>query len=166
MVAGVITGIRTQMTQRGKMLIVLLDDGTGQIEMTVFNEVFDANRHMFREDELLIAQGNARHDTFTGGVRFTAETVMDLTTARIRHARALKLSLNGNSSTAMLRELLTPHLAASAGAAGLPVCIQYASASAVCEAVLGQAWQVVPSDDTLAALRAALSPECVSTLYE
>ena len=166
MVAGVITGIRTQMTQRGKMLIVLLDDGTGQIEMTVFNELFDANRHMFREDELLIAQGNARHDTFTGGVRFTAETVMDLTTARIRHARALKLSLNGNSSTAMLRELLTPHLAQSAGGAGLPVCIQYASASAVCEAVLGQAWQVVPSDDTLAALRAALSPECVSTLYE
>ncbi|MGN5479030.1 hypothetical protein ACTMU2_24990 [Cupriavidus basilensis] len=45
------------------MIIVQLDDGTGVVEMTVFNELFDANRHMFREDELLIAteQCTPRH---------------------------------------------------------------------------------------------------------
>ena len=108
-IAGVITGIRTQMTQRGKMLIVLVDDGTAQIEMTVFNELFDANRHMFKEDELLIATGNARHDTFTGGVRFTAESVLDTVAARGRFAEAVALSFNGNASLQRLRELLTPH---------------------------------------------------------
>jgi DNA polymerase-3 subunit alpha len=110
-IAGVITGIRTQMTQRGKLIIVLLDDGTAQIEMTVFNELYDANRHMFREDELLIAQGNARHDTFTGGVRFTADSVQDLVAARARYADAVCLGFNGNASTERLRELLTPYLA-------------------------------------------------------
>lgn len=165
-IAGVISGIRTQMTQRGKMLIVTLDDGTGLVEMTVFNELFDANRHMFREDELLIATGNARHDTFTGGVRFTAESVMDLVAARLKFASAVRLAMNGNSSTGMLRELLTPHLARASGGQGLPVRIHYQSAAASCEAMLGPDWKVVPSDEALTALRLALSPDSVSTLYE
>jgi len=166
MVAGVIMGIRTQMTQRGKMLIVTIDDGTAVIEMTVFNEVFDANRHVFREDELLVAQGNARHDTFTGGVRFTAETVMDLTAARMRFAQALQLTFPSDASTGLLRELLAPRVAQGDGPDGLPVRIRYAARTASCEAVLGAAWRVVPSEENLAALRAALSAERVSTLYD
>ena len=166
MVAGVIMGIRTQMTQRGKMLIVTIDDGTAVIEMTVFNEVFDANRHVFREDELLVAQGNARHDTFTGGVRFTAETVMDLTAARMRFAQALQLAFPADASTGLLRELLSPRVAQGDGPDGLPVRIRYAARTASCEAVLGAAWRVVPSEENLAALRAALSAERVSTLYD
>ena len=164
-IAGVITGIRTQMTQRGKMLIVLVDDGTAQIEMTVFNELFDANRHMFKEDELLIATGNARHDTFTGGVRFTAESVLDLVAARGRFAEAVALSFNGNASLQRLRELLTPHLAGEAGGPGLPVRVSYAAASAQCEAILGRQWAVTPSDEALASFREALSSENVSMVY-
>ncbi|WP_230625969.1 hypothetical protein [Cupriavidus necator] len=134
--------------------------------MTVFNELFDANRNMFREDELLIATGNARHDTFTGGVRFTAESVMDLVAARTRFASAVRLAMNGNSSTGMLRELLTPHLARASGVQGLPVRIHYQAAAASCEAMLGPDWKVVPSDEALTALRLALSPDSVSTVYE
>ena len=65
-VAGVIVGLRTQMTQRGKMLIVMLDDGSASeaTEVTVFNEVYEANRALFKEDEVLIVQGSARHDMF------------------------------------------------------------------------------------------------------
>ncbi|SDD29925.1 DNA polymerase III, alpha subunit [Cupriavidus sp. YR651] len=163
-VAGVITGIRTQMTQRGKMLIVQLDDGTGQIEMTVFNELFDANRHMFREDELLIAQGNARHDTFTGGVRFTAESVMDLVAARAKYADAVCLGFNGNASTERLRELLTPYLANTARAPGLPVRISYVSKTAQCETMLSDQWQITPSDDALASFRIALG-DSVRMIY-
>ena len=50
LIAGVIASLRTQMTQRGKMLIALLDDGTGQCEVTVFNEtVRSATRHCSRK---------------------------------------------------------------------------------------------------------------------
>ncbi len=110
------------MTQRGKMIIVQLDDGTGVVEMTVFNELFDANRHMFREDELLIATGNARHDTFTGGVRFTAESVMDLAKARSAYASALSIALAPEDSVMeRLRTVLTQYRAKprDAGPAGL-----------------------------------------------
>jgi DNA polymerase-3 subunit alpha len=109
MVAGIITGLRTQMTQRGKMLIALLDDGTGQCEITIFNEQFDANKALFKEDELLVVRGQARYDSFSGGLRFTADTVMDLERARRQFAEALTLSVNGNANAARLREVLQPY---------------------------------------------------------
>jgi DNA polymerase-3 subunit alpha len=113
LIAGVIASLRTQMTQRGKMLIALLDDGTGQCEVTVFNETFEAHKQLFKEDELLVVQGQARNDAFTGGIRFTVDTVMDLGRARCRYAEAVKVQMNGNADALALRRVLEAH---SAGA--------------------------------------------------
>ncbi|GAB2911992.1 DNA polymerase III subunit alpha [Paraburkholderia jirisanensis] len=106
LVAGVISSLRTQMTQRGKMLIALLDDGTGQCEVTIFNEQFEANKQLFKEDELLVVQGQARNDAFTGGIRFTVDTPMDLGRARSRYAQAVKVQMNGNADAHALRRVL------------------------------------------------------------
>ncbi|CAG9165149.1 DNA polymerase III subunit alpha [Cupriavidus laharis] len=167
-IAGVIAGVRTQMTQRGKMIIVQLDDGTGVVEMTVFNEVFDANRHLFREDELLIATGNARHDTFTGGVRFTAESVMDLPMARSAYASALSIALAPEDSTIeRLRTVLTQYRAKprDAGPAGLGLLVHYRNTSAACDIHLGQNWRVEPDEALLGELRQWLGNDAVELMY-
>ncbi|MBO2978410.1 DNA polymerase III subunit alpha [Burkholderia pseudomallei] len=187
-VAGVIASLRTQMTQRGKMVIALLDDGTGQCEVTVFNEQFDANRALFKEDELLIVQGQARNDAFTGGIRFTAESVMDLERARSRYAQAVRMTMNGNADAAALRRVLEAHVAkpdetppAAAPAPrggrdggrraqaaipnGLAVRIAYSNARAQGEMRLGDAWRVKPSDALLADLRAAFGGSVVEIVY-
>ncbi|WP_206955808.1 DNA polymerase III subunit alpha [Trinickia acidisoli] len=111
LVAGIIASLRTQMTQRGKMLIALVDDGTGQCEVTVFNEQYEANKALFKEDELLVVQGQARNDAFTGGIRFTVDTVMDLERARSRYAQAVKVRMNGNADAAVLKRVLEAHCA-------------------------------------------------------
>lgn len=174
LVTGIITGLRTQMTQRGKMLVALLDDGTGQIEVTVFNELFDANRHLFKEDDLLIVQGNARHDSFTGGLRFTADSVMDLGRARARYARALRVSFNGNADAQRLRAVLQPHCtmyrmgaqdSAAGESAGLPVYVHYQRNDAECESKLGDDWRVQAGDELLVELRGWLTPERVEVVY-
>ncbi|NYH22044.1 DNA polymerase III subunit alpha [Paraburkholderia bryophila] len=120
LVAGVIASMRTQMTQRGKMLIALLDDGTGQCEVTVFNETFEAHKQLFKEDELLVVQGQARNDAFTGGIRFTVETVMDLGRARCRYAEAVKVEMNGNADALALRRVLEAHSAGKDEPAAAP----------------------------------------------
>ncbi|CAB3748771.1 DNA polymerase III subunit alpha [Paraburkholderia solisilvae] len=119
-IAGVISSLRTQMTQRGKMLIALLDDGTGQCEVTIFNEQFEANKTFFKEDELLVVQGQARNDAFTGGIRFTVDTPMDLGRARSRYAQAVKVQVNGNADAQALRRVLEAHTAAADAASGAP----------------------------------------------
>lgn len=181
-IAGVLISLRTQMTGRGKMLIALLDDGSAQLEVTVFNEVFDANRALFKEDELLIVRGQARDDSFTGGLRFNAEAVMDLEAARSRYARQLTLKLNGNGDAARLAALLgkyryTPPAVpaepveargarqASAPVTGLGVTICYRGPRAESEIMLGDAWRVMPGDALLSELRAAYSAEAVEISY-
>ncbi|NTX31586.1 DNA polymerase III subunit alpha [Burkholderia pyrrocinia] len=191
LVAGIIASLRTQMTQRGKMLIALLDDGSGQCEITIFNEQFEANKALFKEDELLIVQGQARNDAFTGGLRFTADTVMDLERARSRYAQAVRLTMNGNADAAALRRVLEPHVSKDDPAAapaveapaprgggrdggrrpqaplpnGLAVQIHYSNARAQGEMRLGDAWRVKPSDMLLAELRAAFDGSVVEITY-
>ncbi|MEY3790452.1 MAG: polymerase subunit alpha, partial [Pseudomonadota bacterium] len=108
LMAGIISGVRTQMTQRGRMLIVTLDDNTAQVEVTVYSEIYEANRSLFREDEFLAVQGKVAEDRFSGGLRITADRVMDIATARANFVKALRLSMNGQADAAKLRELITP----------------------------------------------------------
>ena len=70
-VAGVVTSVRITQGRRGRMAVVQLDDGTGRVEATVFNELFEANRSLLKEDTLLIVEGRAQHDEFTGGIRIS-----------------------------------------------------------------------------------------------
>ena len=60
LMAGTIASVRTQMTRRGKMASIMLDDRSAQIEIAVFNELFDANRQLLKEDALLIVAGKAQ----------------------------------------------------------------------------------------------------------
>src|SRR5690606_12344795 len=51
--AGMLVEVRTQMTRRGKMVFAVLDDGTAQLEVSVFNELYELHRAKLREDQLL-----------------------------------------------------------------------------------------------------------------
>jgi DNA polymerase-3 subunit alpha len=152
--------MRVQMTRRGRMAFVTLDDGTAQIELSVFNEVFEANRGWLKEDTLIVANGKVSEDSFTGGLRVLADALYDLTTARNVYARRLKLACNGASNARRLHEVLGPFRAGPC-----PVTIDYANGSAQGEIELGESWRVTLHEQLLATLRDWLRPENVQILY-
>lgn len=80
MLAGLVVGVRTKMTARGKMALVQLDDGSSSLEVTVYNETFEAERSKIREDEILIIEGKVQKDDFAGEgkVRVVAEHLLTL----------------------------------------------------------------------------------------
>ncbi len=166
-VTGIICGLRTQMTRRGRMLILLLDDSTAQVEVTVFNEMYEAHRQKLREDELVVIQGGVRNDEFSGGLRVTADRILDIATARCQYARALRLSMNGASDAIKLRELLAPYRVSPAEGAnpGCPVQIRYRNGDAECEVMLGNDWRVNPGDDLTSSLTDWLAPGNVEFTY-
>jgi DNA polymerase-3 subunit alpha len=173
-VAGIVASCRTTMTRRGKMLIVTLDDGSGQLEVTVYNTLFEAHRTRLREDELVVLTGVVRNDEFSGGMRMVADAVFDLATARGRYARGLKLSMNGASDASRLRQLLGPHRAArdastDSGDAGCRITIDYrtshAAPGARCELDLGDEWRVLADEALVVGLKAWLAPENVQVVY-
>ena len=168
LLAGLVVGVRTKITSRGKMAFVQLDDGTTLLEVSVFNEVFDAERAKIKDDEVLIVEGKVQRDDFAGEgkVRVVAERLLTLAEARGRFARHLRLSLNGLASASpqaaaqRLLAVLAPYTPGNC-----PVRIAYRSADAACELALGDANRVRLEDELLNALGDWLKSENVSVDY-
>jgi DNA polymerase-3 subunit alpha len=161
MLCGVITGVRTQMTQRGKILIVSLDDKTAVVEVTVYNEVFEANKNIFKEDEFLLVVGKVSEDRFNGGLRITAEKVFDLATSRIQYGHKLEMSLSCDVSPAKIAEVLQPYRNPN----GLPVSMRIKPQGVECTLQLGDEWRVAPSDALKHALELTLGAKEVAVEY-
>ena len=95
LIAGVVESLRFQKTQGGRMMVVNLSDGTATQEVTVYNEVFDQYRELFKEDALVVIEAKVRNVRRSVGeegesvfMRITAERIYDLAGARSRFARA------------------------------------------------------------------------------
>jgi DNA polymerase-3 subunit alpha len=160
MLAGVIVSQRIQMTRRGRMAVLVLDDSYARIELTVFNELYEQNRHWLKEDQLLVVEGKVTYDDFSQSLRISADKLFDLQKAREQFARALKITCNGQSSGEKLRALLTPHLKGPC-----PVEIEYYNKNARCEVKLGDEWKVHPRDELIESLAEWLQPENVRLQY-
>jgi DNA polymerase-3 subunit alpha len=163
LMAGVVISTRTQMTRRGKMAIVLLDDATKQLEVSVFNELWEAERGKIKEDELLLVEGKVQNDDYTGGLRITADRLMTLGEARGRYAKVLRLAMNGETKAGDARKLQTILAPYRSGAC--PVRLSYRNGAAEAEIPLPDGWRVNLDDALLALLGEWLSPANVKVVY-
>ncbi len=162
MLAGIIVSQRVQMTRRGRMGVLVIDDSYARLELTVFNELYEKHRHWLKEDTLIVVEGKVTKSMFddSENLRISADEIYDLQKAREKFARALKITCNGQSSGEKLRALLTPHLKGPC-----PVAIEYHNQGACCEISLGEEWKVHPRDELIASLAEWLQPENVKLLY-
>jgi DNA polymerase III subunit alpha len=166
LIAGVIVAIRIRMTARGKMAIVTLDDAISRVDVVVGNDLLTQSQRLVQEDQLLIVEGRVGHDDFTGGIRVTARKLFDLATARNQFAHHLKISCNGQSDAAKLRDILKPYCGVSQN--NLKRCrvkIDYHNEKGHVELLLGQDWQVDLHDELIDGLTQWLSEENVKILY-
>lgn len=160
--AGIVSGVRIQQTRRGRMGIVTLDDGSAQLEVTVFNEIFEASRPWIREDELLVVQGRASLDEFSGNMRVSADELFDFASARSTFAKRLELSVNVGSKVRVgqLKELLSTYREGKC-----PVLITYCNGSGIANLRLSEEWRVTLHDDLMSGLRKTLGKEAVQVMY-
>jgi DNA polymerase-3 subunit alpha len=163
-IAGIIVQLRMQTSRRGKMAFVTLDDGRDQPEIVIFNETFDANRHLLREDAVLVAEVKVQQrmgdDGQVQGLRIIADAVYDLAAARRKWARSLRLSCNGSSSAQRLFDLIEPFRRGHC-----PVTINYSNQTSGGDIELGNEWRVNLDEHLLAGLREWLAPENVTVVY-
>ncbi len=169
LLAGLVVGVRSKLTARGKLLFVQLDDGTASIEVSVFNELSAGERAKIREDEVLIVDGRVQRDDFAGEgrVRVVADKLLTLAEARGRFAQHLHLSINGEANGRSGREavqrlqtLLAPYTPGSC-----PIRLAYRNRDACCELALGDATRVRLEDDLLLALNDWLTSDNVRVRY-
>ena len=179
LVAGIVTDVRTQMTRRGKMAFVTLDDGEGRIEAAVFSELFDAQRHKLRMDELLLVEGKVSRDEFRDALKLGVDRLLTFNEARAQWAQGLELNLRGVDLRALggvrrLYDLLQPFAqlaeAAAGGAVsggrGCPVTLLYSNGKAEAVLEIGNGLRVRPDTDLIDSLRSLLGNDRVRLDYQ
>ena len=173
LIAGVVELVRAQRMQSGRMMIIDLGDGTARQEVFVYPEVFEKYRDIVKEDSVLVMEVKVRlvrraadEEGETAALRINAEKICDLATARTRFARAVRLSMNGEASSAgaagaqKLKNLLAPYRNGAC-----PVAVRYRNDAASVEMRLGDDWRVSLDDRLLASLEEWLRPENVEVIY-
>jgi DNA polymerase-3 subunit alpha len=107
LLAGIVTDFRVINGQRGKLALFKLDDKSGSIEARADEALINANRHLLKEDELIICMGKLQPDRFSGGMQYTVNQVWDLATARCRFGKFLKVAIDiGQSARPDAQRLL------------------------------------------------------------
>jgi DNA polymerase-3 subunit alpha len=163
LVAGIVVEARAQMSRRGRMMVVRLEDRSAQVEVTVYSELLDAQRERPKADALLLVRGKVQRDQVTGGVRVIADELLDLATVRARYAARLRIAMNGQADARRLMALLSPYRVASGPACA--VVVHYENGIASCDVALGPAWRVRPDDQLISELQAWLEPRNVQLDY-
>ena len=166
LLAGVVMGVRVRMTQRGKMAIVTLDDAVARAEVVVGGELLAEHAHLIKEDQLLVVEGQIRHDDFSGGNRINARKLFNLPAARSHYASILKIACNGQSDAAKLTSILAPYRKGEASDKKFcPIKIEYHNNSSQASIMLGDSWRVELHDELIQHLESWLSKENVKILY-
>ncbi|WP_280152421.1 DNA polymerase III subunit alpha [Piscinibacter sp. XHJ-5] len=96
LLAGIVSDLRVVNGQRGRVAIFKLDDKTEALEAVANEDVLNAHKDLLKDDELIIVQGKVQPDRFSGGVRLNVQQVWDLTAARCRFGKYLRVEINGS----------------------------------------------------------------------
>ena len=171
LIAGIIHSIRVQMTRRGRMAIINLDDGKARVEVVVFNELFDESRAWLKEDQLLIVEAKISSRGYdgeeTGELRVSAEQLYDFAAIRARFAKKLLIHCNPASlqQVTTFKTLLMPFVHANNKQPACPVVLIFRNAHAQGELELGSDWRINLRDELLQILQTHFSPEQVEIIY-
>ena len=157
--------IRTIKTQRGPMAVITLDDGSGQMEATVYNDVFNEYRELLQKDQIVLLEGRLQVDDFNGGLAMRTKAVRSLEQAREARVSQLKLRVPSYRVDETFNTLLADTLRTAVGGQ-CPVVMEYVQAKGSVAVRLGGAWQVHPNDALLDELRIAVGNDAVDWVYE
>lgn len=179
LLAGIIHSIRVQMTRRGRMGVINLDDGKARVELVIFSELFDANRAWLKEDQLLITEAKVSNRGYNGEegdeLRITAEQLYDFSGIRSRFAKQIRIHCDPStlSQVSNLKTLLAPFankieqsgLSGNNNHPACPIAVIYHNDFASGELELGNDWRVNLHDDLLQSLTAHFKTENVEIVY-
>jgi DNA polymerase-3 subunit alpha len=151
--AGVIVSTRSQNTRRGRMGVIVLDDGTAQLELMVFSELYDRKRALLKEDQLLFVVGKVRYDEFAQRLSISADDLLDLAEARAKAAARLRIEVEGAGDVAQLRNALMPYRTTNGHAgSGCRIVVSYSNGDCMADVALPDDWRVRPEDRLVAEL--------------
>ncbi len=174
LLAGIVSDLRIINGQRGKLAIFKLDDKSAVMEATADEAMINANRHLLKDDELVIVMAKMQADRFSGGYRLSIQQVWDLPSARCRFGKFLRVAVNGRApEVAKLVKAFPPQRELTEQGEllrGLPVRLKLErkadNVAASAELSLGEQAKFFPSDAALSSWIAQADQGKAEIVYE
>jgi DNA polymerase III subunit alpha len=143
-----LAGIVLDIKRRGSRTSLVLDDGTGRLEVALYEEVLQQHRELIAKDAILLIEGGLRWDDFIEGWRLAAKRLVPLDGAREAQARRLLLRWPAGAEPAALLKALEASLGAARGGR-CQVAVYYAASTAQALYELGADWNIRPTKAVL-----------------
>jgi DNA polymerase-3 subunit alpha len=162
-----VAGLVDEVRKRNGRTSIVIDDRSGRMEVTLFEEQALQYRELLVKDALVLVEGNLRFDDFSNAWRIAGKRVVALSAVREQRARRLILAwprdpaLDRPRFTARLKELL-----ATATGGDCDVLIRYETDAARCVLGLDRAWAVRPTPELMEGLESLLGPDALRLQYD
>ena len=159
-----VAGLVLEVRRRGNRTTLLLEDRSGQIEVSLFDDVLQQHRELIVRDAILLVEGQLRFDDFIEDWRLQARKLTPLDAIREREARRIVLRWPANGDGARLigelEGILAPYRNGRCG-----VALQYSSDDARAAISLGDAWRVRPTRELIERLGQLVGRDGVRVVY-
>jgi DNA polymerase III subunit alpha len=170
LLAAIVSDLRVINGNRGKVIIFKLDDKTKMLEASVDENLYNANRHLLKDDELVIVQGTLQRASERFGERFKVTQVWDLESARCKFGKYLRVAVNGTAPdiSRLVRDFPPRKEMSEQGefSRGLPVRLSLRRDGVAAELHLGEAAKFFPTDAALASWTAQADRGLAQVIYE
>jgi DNA polymerase-3 subunit alpha len=136
------------------MCVIVLDDGSAQLELTIYAELYDRKRALLREDTLVFVLGKSRYDEFRERLTVNVDDVMDLAEARARASARLRIEVDGAPDVTRFRNALAPFRVSNGNlSSGCRVVVNYRNGTGCADFLLSEDWRVRPDEALVEELR-------------
>lgn len=161
-----LAGYIHEVRRRANRTSIVLDDRSGRIEVTFYDEVLQRHRELIVKDALVLIEGQLRFDEQGNAWRLSAKRVIELNRAREQQAERIVLlwpqTAGADSSLLVQRlaDLLAPYRGGPCA-----VGVRYRGEEGSCALELGAEWRVRADPELLESLEQVVGREGVRVVY-
>src|SRR5688572_27519711 len=157
-----IAGVLEELRKRGPRTEILLDDDSGRIAVSFFDEQYQQFRELLVKDALLLIEGKLRFDEFANTWVLRASKVSELERLREKEARRIVLKMKATDGVPL--ERLQAVLAQYRGG-NCQVGVQFHGGRARGTYTFGADWNVRPTPALIEELEGLLGRGRIAVLY-
>ncbi|HEX6398226.1 MAG TPA: OB-fold nucleic acid binding domain-containing protein, partial [Steroidobacteraceae bacterium] len=157
-----IAGVLEELRKRGPRTEITLDDDSGRIQCSFFDEQYQQFRELLVKDALLLVEGKLRFDEFANTWVLRATKVSELERLREKEARRIVLKLKSSDALPLdkLQALLAQHRGGNC-----QIAVQYHGVGTRGTYSFGSEWNVRPTPALIEALETLLGRGRLAVLY-
>jgi DNA polymerase-3 subunit alpha len=160
-------GLILELRKRNNRTSFILDDRTGRIEVTLYEEQVQQFRELLVKDALVLVEGNLRFDDFSNAWRIGGKRIVLLDSLREQQARRLVLRWPDAAQQRNQDFISRLQSALSTSRPGpCEVLVRYRGEGAGCTLALGSDWTIRPTPALMDELESLVGREGLQLLYD